>query len=509
MTTENEITKLSATGLANAIRNGELTSVQATKAFLKKIEEVNPTLNAVIWMNPKALEQAADADSLLADGRAIGPLHGVPITIKECFDWVGSPTTIGLESRKNNISQDTDPYVQRLLDAGAIILGKTNVPQLMVYFEGENRVYGRTLNPWNHKFASGGSSSGEGSIIGAGASPFGLGSDIGGSLRVPAAFCGICSIKPTMSRTYDFTKVTDPPRIYGINPVTGPMSRYVEDLALGLSIIDGVLSPVQSQPQPLGDYTTVRLQGLKVGFFLNDGFFEPMPVMKRAVREAAEILRSQGALVKEWQPYQLGKAEEIFFRTLSADNGGVFAEALGEEKPMPQSKDLLMLSQAPAWKRQLLASIAKLTGQKLAQRIIPFFGYAGPDHRAAVEAEQKTYIADFLKEMGDLDLLICPTGPVPAYLHRSFGDMGLGGAYQIAFNVLGFPAGVVPVTNVRASETTPREAGWDMAQRAAAKIEAQCLGMPVGVQIIAKPLQEHLVLAAMKSIQDSVGVFHV
>src|SRR5262249_1605178 len=151
----------------------------------------------------EALAKADRADAALSNGEKIGRLHGLPFTIKECFDYLGTPSTLGVVARKDDRPVENDAYIEALMNEGGIVLGKTNVPQLLIFSESDNRVYGKTNNPHNPYFTCGGSSGGEGAIIGAGASPVGIGSDIGGSVRFPAAFCGICSIKPTMWRTPD------------------------------------------------------------------------------------------------------------------------------------------------------------------------------------------------------------------------------------------------------------------------------------------------------------------
>src|SRR5215204_3738719 len=207
----------SAVELLNLINTKQLSSREVTQYFIDRIEEVNPKINAVVWkFYDEALARADEADARTAKGETPGRLHGLPFTIKECFDYPGSPSTLGVLARKNDRPTERDAYVQALTDEGGIVLGKTNVPQLLIFIESVNRVYGKTVNPLNPDFTCGGSSGGEGAIVGAGASPVGVGSDIGGSVRFPAAFCGICSIKPTMWRTPDLTR-------YGERTFEGPI----------------------------------------------------------------------------------------------------------------------------------------------------------------------------------------------------------------------------------------------------------------------------------------------
>src|SRR5580700_3588023 len=198
----------SATGLAGLIARREISSVEAVSAHIARIEAVDGMLNAVVVRRfDEALAEAKAADELQARGEPLGLLHGVPVTIKECFDVTGTASTFGLTTRANDRATADDPYVARWRAAGAVVLAKTNLSQLMIFIESDNPLYGRTNNPWDIGRSCGGSSGGEGAIIAAGGSPLGLGSDIGGSLRNPAAFNGIVSMKPTTGRLNDTTRL--------------------------------------------------------------------------------------------------------------------------------------------------------------------------------------------------------------------------------------------------------------------------------------------------------------
>lgn len=202
-----ELTQYSATELADLIAAGRVSAVQVVQAHIARIERVNPRLNAVVVARfEQAMDEARAADARQARGELLGPLHGVPITIKECLDLVGTPSTFGMPSRRHDYPAADDPYVRRLREAGAIVLGKTNVPQALIYNESSNALYGRTNNPWDVRRTPGGSSGGEAAIIAACGSPLGLGTDIGGSVRLPASFCGITSLKPTTWRTHDYSR---------------------------------------------------------------------------------------------------------------------------------------------------------------------------------------------------------------------------------------------------------------------------------------------------------------
>ncbi len=192
----------SAGEIARRIARREISAVEVARAFVARIEAVNPRLNAVVVsLFEHALQEAAAADDRQSRGEPLGPLHGVPITVKECFYVAGTPSTIGLTSPQFRQLIDKDGLsVARMRRAGAIVLGKTNLPQLMIWHESDNPVYGRTNNPWDLSRTCGGSTGGEAAIIAARGSPLGIGNDLGGSIRVPCHFCGIHGIRPTSLR---------------------------------------------------------------------------------------------------------------------------------------------------------------------------------------------------------------------------------------------------------------------------------------------------------------------
>ena len=261
-----------------------------------------------------ARAEARSADGRRASGEPLGPLHGVPITLKECLDLEGTPSTFGLPSRANTRATQDDLYVARMRAAGAIVLGKTNVAQLLFHTECENPVYGRTNNPWNLERTCGGSSGGEGAIIAAGGSPLGLGTDIGGSLRYPAAYCGIASLKPTAGRTPDAGRYSSPIGQRAIVSQVGVLARRVADVALGTEVINGGRAPDAEPPMPLGDFERVDLARLRVATYADDGTFTVAPAVRRAVGEAAAALRAAGATVTEWQPPDVSHGARSVFQ---------------------------------------------------------------------------------------------------------------------------------------------------------------------------------------------------
>src|ERR1700733_13155181 len=266
------ITK-SASELASAIRSKKLTSKAIVEAHLEQIAKVNPKLNAIVQLTADSARKEADeADAALARGETKGPLHGVPVTIKDTLETAGVICTGGTKGRANYVPSTDATAVARLRAAGAIILGKTNVPELAGALETDNLVYGRTNNPYDLSRTPGGSSGGEVAIIAACGSPLGLGTDAGGSIRIPAHFCGLAAIKPTSGRVPRTGQFPMPMGARNAVFHVSLIARRVEDLALALPIIAGPDFRDHSiVGMPLLDPTAVSLRGLKLAYFEDDG----------------------------------------------------------------------------------------------------------------------------------------------------------------------------------------------------------------------------------------------
>ena len=237
----------SVSALARAVQAKQVSSMEVVQACLDRIDQVNPQLNAVVQLAAtRALEEAREADEALARGESNGPLHGVPMTIKDSLDTAGLISTGGTKGRESFIPQQDATVVRRLREAGAILLGKTNTPEFTLSFETNNLIYGRTNNPYDTSRTPGGSSGGAAAIVAAAGAPFDIGSDFGGSIRLPSHLCGIAGLKPSSGRVprtghiYPFGGVQD-----SFQQI-GPLARYVEDLALILPLIAGPTSSIQA-----------------------------------------------------------------------------------------------------------------------------------------------------------------------------------------------------------------------------------------------------------------------
>jgi len=307
-----DLTFAPASELARAIRERERSSSEVIEAHLTRIAAINPALNAVVQLPAERARAAARAaDAALAQGQPIGPLHGVPFTVKDTLDAAGVIGAMGVPERAGLVPDSDATVVARLRAAGGIVLGKTNVPPWGGGIETDNPVYGRTNNPYDLGRTPGGSSGGEAALIAAGGSPLGLGSDSGGSLRLPAHNCGIVTIKPTAGRVPTTTggqtgDLHDPRTQIGL------LARRVDDLCLALPLIcgpDGFDASVA--PVPLGDARTVDLAALRVAFFSADGVSEPAAPIVAAVHAAAGALRPCVAAIEELRPEGIARAWPI------------------------------------------------------------------------------------------------------------------------------------------------------------------------------------------------------
>jgi len=501
---------LSATELAVQIASGAISSVAATEACIQQILAVNPRINAVIFpLFAEARIAAQSADAAVASGQPLGPLHGVPITIKEQFEVRDTPATWGVKQRAHERAATDGPLVARLRAAGAIILGKTNVPQLLFFNETDNPLYGRTNNPWNLERSPGGSSGGEGAILAARGSFFGLGSDIGGSLRIPAHYCGIASLKPTSHR---LTGLDNPNYFHSgqeaIPSASGPMARTVADVALGYSILaapgqelfDSTVPPV-----PAGDPSAINPTKLKVAYYMDDGFFPSSLAVQRGVREAVASLQEQGITVEAWSPPNIVQGMALFISLLGADAGFTQQRSLAGEKPVPQLAALFQAGNLPNSVRPLVKSLLHVTGQHSKAQVIPLIQSRNTAAYWDLCRQRSIYRAQFLAEMTakGFDAIICPPHALPAVTHGATESVAFAASYSMIFNLLGMPAGIVPVTRVLPSEEGQRRPTRDTSDKVAAKVDQGSSGLPIGVQVVARHWREDIVLALMGLIEAS------
>jgi len=481
--------------LARHIRSGDFSAREVVEAHVRRIEAVNPGLNAVVLpLFERALAEADAADARRARGEGLGVLHGVPVTIKENFDVAGTPTTAGVVARRSHVALQDAAAVARLRDAGAIVVGKTNLAQLMLFVESDNPVFGRTNNPWNRERSPGGSSGGEGAIVAAGGSAIGLGNDIGGSIRNPAHCCGICGIMPTPGRV-PYEGAFDPNnREDGIKSVAGPLARSVDDLALALR----VLAADAIEPR------TVEMQQLRVGFYVHNGIFAASPALRRAVNEAQAALAALGVAVEAFEPPRPSEAFRIYLAMLGSDGAALQGDALRGSKRDPRVNMLIGLTRFPNVLRPAAASIASALGQRRTATAIQALKRRSPGERNLVAEMRANYQRELLSALDArrLDAIVCPPFALPAVTHGATANLLDALSYTALFNLVGWPAGVVAATCVRQAEESDRPKSADIEEVTARKVERGSAGLPIGVQIAARPFREDVVLALMGGLEE-------
>ncbi len=460
--------------MAEQIRAHKISVADLVEAHLHKIEKLNPVLNAYVQVDAeRAREQAEAADRALAQHRPVGLLHGVPISIKSCIEVAGLRCEAGTRLRAGFVATQDAPLVARLRHAGAIVLGVTNAPEILMAWETDNLLYGRTNSPWDLERTPGGSSGGEAAAIATGMSAGGVGSDGGGSIRVPAHFSGICGLKPTPGRipsTGHFPPSGGPFSLIG---VVGPMARTVADLRALFEVMQGADDgDACSAPVSLRWPSDDEVRKLRIGYFEDDDHTPVAPEIRAAVKKAAQALREAGLRVEPFRPEGLEEARELW-KKFFVTAGGMLIRPMfaGRENDLsPMLRQFLEWSEAePA-----------LTGESLLDAWI---------RRDALRGK-------FLARMRKYPILLCPAAAIPAFRHgeRSWQIEGKTVEYLDAwsytewFNLLGNPAAVVPAGHSVARESE---------------------GLPIGVQIVGRPWEEEQVLAVAAALEKECGALKI
>jgi fatty acid amide hydrolase len=503
--------------IARRIALKEISSREVVQAHIARIEEVDGRLNAVVIRRfEQAHEEARAADERQAGGEPLGRLHGVPTTVKESFFLARTEATVGVTNRKGIVSPDDGWAVRLMKEAGAVIVGKTNVPQLMIWHECDNPVYGCTNNPWDLSRTPGGSTGGEGAIIAARGSPLGLGNDLGGSIRVPAHFCGIHGIKPTSHRFSNAGTVRTMRGFEAIVTQPGPMARRVEDLWLALHVLDSSqdeLTRGHARPHPLPDPAQIDLRGLTVGVLVHDGLLPASAAIVRAVREAADALRLRGAKLVDLDastsagPFGQPDFFDIYCGLIGAD-GGADAKRIsqGSVRDWRVSR-MAWIAGLGRLSRLSLAAGLRSAGQKWQARLVAAAGRKSADEYWQLSRLRQEMAASAFEACRSLeiDAILCPPHALPAMRHGTGLDLIAAASDSMLFNLLGWPAGVVAATRVRAGEEATRQPSRDHVERCALATDRGSVGLPVGVQVAAPPWREDVVLAVMAFLEQYFG----
>jgi amidase len=440
--------------LAAAIRAGHVSAAEVLEAHLAQIERYNQALNAVVTLDAeRARERARDADVALARGEVCGPLHGVPFTLKDAHATAGMRTTTGFPPFADHVPQFDSSVTARLKAAGGVLIGKTNLPTMLADFQTNNPIFGRTNNPWNSERTPGGSSGGAAAALASGMTPFEIGTDLSGSIRIPAHFCGLFGLKPTEHRVSlaGLIPGLPPPPSVRIMSCIGPMARTVDDLALLYSLIAGPDGrDTDVYPVPVDAVPELELTNLRVAFAPT---FPGLPVaaeIHQAIEELAHQLSRSGAAVEE------ARLPELDFNQELASAGELIGMATGAFQPEEDTPPTTLA-----------------------------------DYLAALHRRDQSMLA-WERFFNTWDALLCPASMVTAFPHCETGSplrvdghdvtYWMVSAHSTLFNYTGHPAIVLPYTLDRD-------------------------GLPMGVQIVGKRWDESRLLAIAKAVSGVTGAF--
>jgi amidase len=428
------------------------------RAFLDRIETVNAKINAVVALaGDEALDAAREADAKLSRGELAGPLHGVPMTIKDSLDTAGVVTTYGTRGRSNAVPSTDATVVARLKGSGAILMGKTNTPEFTLSYETSNSLFGATNNPFDLTRTPGGSSGGASAILAAGGSPFDIGSDYGGSIRLPSHCTGIAGIKPTSGRVprtghgFPFGGLLD------AFQQLGPMARHVTDLSLLLPIVagpDGIDPYVM--PMPLLDPEEVRLRDLRVSFHTDNGIQAPTPEIAKVVAAAASVLSDAGARVEEARPTGIEQTYDIMMDAWNRCDPPLVKKLLEAAGTSQEESTLQWLYEVPpATDEDIVNAVTRMD-------------------------QSRSQMRSFMESY---DVILCPVNAQPAMKHGSEDGQNLRPfSYTMSYNLTGWPGAVVR------GGTSPE-------------------GLPIGIQIVARPWREDIALAVARLLESELGGF--
>jgi amidase len=460
----NDLATQSLSSLAALIRSREVSPVEVLEAHLHRIADLNPTLNAIVTLAADAMEKARDAEAALMRGDTTGALHGVPVTIKDTIQTKNLRTTSGSRVRAEFIPDQDAPAVARLRKAGAIILGKTNVAEMAAAYDTENPVFDHANNPYDLNRTTGGSSGGEAAAIAACLSLGGLGSDLMGSIRVPAHFCGIVGLRPTTGRVESAGHIPTTSGVMSHGAVLGPMARCVADVRLLFRVLAGSDEIDQASQDSSAVLSTVDLRGCNVAWHDYDGVCPVTEDTRNAVESVGRAFEDAGCNVRDERPPGIEQGHNLwsalFARAAAAQLRDEYA---GRE------------DEAGSLVRYILDSSGNNRSSALDQ-----FSTAWEERN-----KLRTVLLEWLRET---PLIVSPVGAMPAFEHGARHVVVSGESisifrafsYSQTYTVFDLPSVCVPAGPSRD-------------------------GLPIGIQIVGKPNAEEQVLAAAEIVERAVG----
>ncbi|GAA5962388.1 hypothetical protein JCM8115_001474 [Rhodotorula mucilaginosa] len=506
------------------------TATNVMRVYIEAASQAHERLNVlteIIFAD--ALKKAKELDDEFEKtGKVTGILHGVPVSLKDMLEVEGYDTTIGFTYKRHQPAPKDAPLVSLIRQAGGIPFVKTTVPQTMLSFECKTALFGVSNNPYDVRRVPGGSSGGEGGLLGCDGSVVGIGSDIGGSVRIPAHFSGCYALKPSAGRVTNWGIHQCNPGFEAIKAAVGPMGRSVADLEMMTRVLlDGTpelaLTQTNLLPVPYRDVKLPTDRPLRFGYFLNDGFCAASPACERAVMETVEALRKAGHEVIEFEPTPAAEALEYFLALASA---GEFEIVLSYLKNDPAEAFMCQATMAKSsnnfsrWLRSLYCRY--VAGDEHAARLLDAnCGKSVNDVQRWMD-KRNQYISKTRKLLWEehaFDAVICPTQATPALKHGETTDNGVLVVRTVQWNIVDSTVGQIPVTFVDPARDGLSEA-WEERRRAnnGSKIFERHLygpgglydakdmaGLPVGVQVVGRQWDEERMIELMKVVDEALG----
>ncbi|CAI5639647.1 unnamed protein product [Oreochromis niloticus] len=498
------ILALSLSELTKQLKEGSLTPEDVFYSYMEKTLAVNKKLNCCTEILLESLDQLKTVGS-----NKDGLLYGVPVSIKENVAFKDHDCSCGVIINLDQPVEKDSVLVQVLKKQGAIPFVKTNLPQALLSYDCSNPIYGQTVNPHNPQKTSGGSSGGEGALIGGGGSLLGIGTDIGGSIRIPASFCGICGFKPTAGRL----------SLQGVRPIyrgqktvsssAGPMARDVDSLALCMQALlcDHMFSldpTVPPLPFNMEIYRSSR--PLRIGYLENDGYTQPSPSMARGVREVKALLEEAGHTFVPYCPLKMNEiVPDLWLRGLLADGTTSLLQKLKGGPVDPCLKPQVFEYRLPKWLKKIISFLLKPVSPRTSARISALCGVGSVPELWKQHAAVEDYIHETIAHWRSckIDVLLCPVIG-PAYNFLYCGKTSDNTNYTFLYNLLNFPAGVVTVSTVTAEDEEEFEHYPNKFNKVFKEAVAGGEGLPVAVQCVALPWQDELCLHFMKEVEQLV-----
>ncbi|XP_075037648.1 vitamin D3 hydroxylase-associated protein-like [Mixophyes fleayi] len=498
------ILSLTLLELTEKLKDGSLSPESVLYSYAEKALELNHDLNCVTVF---LLDYEAQLKELRDKEK--GPLYGVPISIKENIGYQGHPSTCGLVQYLDELEKEDSVIVKVLKKQGAVVFAKTNVPQALMCYETSNPIYGHTLNPHNRTKGAAGSSGGEGALIGGQGSILGIGTDIGGSIRLPSSFCGIAGFKSTASRLSLRGVRLCVDGMTAVPFCLGPMARDVDSLVLSMKALwcdelfrlDPNVPPIYFNEEI---YSSTK--PLRIGYYEEDGYFQVNPSMRRVLLETKQLLEDSGHKLIPFSPPRVDYVNGLFWKQLFGDGGMTLQDKFKNNIVDPNLQEGVLLCNMPVMVKRILSFILRPIYPRIANAVYAAIGARSVRDHWKDQISQQEYQAEFLSEWRklNLDVVLCPMLG-PAFNTGYPGKILAPLSSTLLYNVLDFPAGTLTVGSVTAEdeEELKHYRGysndpWDKLYKKA--VEGG-VGLPLSVQCASLPHQDELCLRLMKEIQ--------